>query len=58
MKAVYIIPLTLSATDIITHKLHDSLQLPGLRPGLYVYSLMQKSVILNTCCTVREFLEQ
>jgi len=35
MKAVYIIPLALPATDIIPHKLHDSLKLLGLHPGLY-----------------------
>jgi len=38
MKAVYIIPLALSATDFITRKLHDSLKLLGLHPGLCISS--------------------
>ena len=38
IKAVYIIPIALSATDIIPHKLHDSLKLLGLRPGLFISS--------------------
>jgi hypothetical protein len=38
IKAVYIITLALSVTDIIPHKLHDSWKLLGLRPGLYISS--------------------
>jgi len=47
LKTTYIILLVLSTMDIGPKKLHESLKLPDLCPGLYI--LMQKAVIINTC---------
>jgi hypothetical protein len=44
----------LSTMGIIPNKLHKSLKLLNLRPGLYI--LMQKAVILNIYHIVRKFL--
>ena len=46
LKTAYIIPLLLSTMDIGSHKLHVSLKLPNLCPGVYIR--MQKAVIINT----------
>jgi hypothetical protein len=56
LKIAYIIPLVLSTTGIIPYKLHESLKLLNLRPGLHI--LMQKAVIVNTCRIVRKFLSE
>jgi hypothetical protein len=50
----FIISLVLYTLHIIQHKLHKSMQLLNLCPAIYI--LMQKAVILNTCCIVRKFL--
>ena len=50
LRTTYIMPLVLSITRIIQDRLHESLKLHNLRPGLYI--LMQQSVILNTCLLV------
>ena len=47
LKTAYIIPLVLSTMDIGPNKLHESLKLPYLCPGVYI--LMQKAVVINTC---------
>jgi hypothetical protein len=49
LKTAYIIPLILSTMAIIPNKLHKSLKLFNLCPALYI--LMQKAVLLNTCCS-------
>jgi hypothetical protein len=46
LNAVCIVPLVLSATGIIPNKLHGSLKLLIVRPGLYV--VMQKAVLLSS----------
>jgi hypothetical protein len=46
LNAVCIVPLVLSATDIIPNKLHGSVKLLIVRPGLYV--VMQKAVLLSS----------
>jgi len=56
LKMVYIMPLLPPTMGIIPNKLHESLKLLDLRPGLHI--LMQKVVILNTCCTVKMFLAE
>jgi len=56
LKTVYIIPLVLSTAGIISHKLHHRLKLLNFRPALHI--LMQKTVVFNTCCTVRKFLTE
>lgn len=38
------------------NELHENLDLLSLRPALY--TLTQKAVILNICCTVRNFLAE
>jgi len=52
--AVSTLPLTISATGIIPHKLHDVLKQIYLSDLLYV--TIQRSVIINTCNTFRKFL--
>jgi hypothetical protein len=52
LKTVYIIPLVLSTMGIIPNKLHESLKLLNLHPGLYI--LMPEAVILNPCHIVRK----
>jgi len=49
---VYIVPLLLSTMGIISNKLHESLKLLNLRPGLYLP--MPEAVILNPCHIVRK----
>jgi len=49
---VYIIPLLLPPMGIIPYKLHESLKLLNLHPGLYV--LMPEAVKLNPCHIVRK----
>jgi hypothetical protein len=56
LKTAYKIPLVLSSMGIIPNKLHKSLKLLNLCPALYIG--MQKAVILNTCCIVRNFLAE
>ena len=56
LKTAYIKPLVLSITGIIPNKLHKSLKLLNLWPGLYI--LMQKALVLNTFCIVRKFLAE
>ena len=56
LKTTYIILLVLSTMDIGPKKLHESLKLPDLCPGLYI--LMQKAVIINTCHIVWMFLAE
>ena len=48
-----IIPLILSTMGNIPNKLHVSLELLNLRPGLYI--LMQEAVVINTCHIVKVF---
>jgi hypothetical protein len=52
--AVYIAPLVLSKMGSMPNKLHDTLKLLNLCPGLY--TLMQKAVMLNMCHVVKKFL--
>ena len=40
--------LYIPTTGIIPNKLHETLKLLNLRPGLHI--LAQKAIILNTCC--------
>ena len=47
------IPPVLSATGIISNKLHEILKLLDLRSAVYI--LTQEAVILNTCREVRKF---
>ena len=53
LNAVCEVPLVLSATGIVPNKLHGSLNLLIVRPGLYV--VMQKGVVLSTWRIVRDF---
>ena len=53
LNLVYIVPLVLSATGIVPNKLHGSLKLLIVRPGLYV--VMQKGAVLSTWRIVRDF---
>jgi hypothetical protein len=51
-----IIPLVLPTTGIISHKLHESLQLLNLCPALCI--LTHKAVVLNLCLIVSKFLAE
>jgi hypothetical protein len=52
LKAAYIIPIV-EFTTAIPNILHEILKLPNFRRALYI--LMQKTVVLNACCTVSKF---
>jgi hypothetical protein len=52
---VYIVPIILSTTGVIPKHLHHSLKLIDLKRNTYIQ--MQKAAILNTCRTVRKFLQ-
>ena len=56
LKTGCIIPLVLTTENIVTDRLQESLQLPDLRPALYI--IMQKAVILNTWRVVRKLLAE
>lgn len=47
------IPLTISATGVISHKLHDVLQQLDLPDFLHM--TIQRSIILKTCNIVSKF---
>jgi hypothetical protein len=47
LKMVLVTPPALSTVGITGNKLHGSLKLLDLRPGVHI--LLQKAVILNTC---------
>ena len=51
LNAVYVVPTALSTKVIIQYKLHGSLTLLILRPGLHI--LIHKSATLNTRRLVR-----
>jgi hypothetical protein len=51
LNAVYVVPTALSIKFIIRNKLHESLTLLILRPGLHI--LIQKSATLNKRRLVR-----
>jgi len=51
-----IVLLVVPTTGTIPNKLHVSLKLLRLRPGLYI--LVQKAVLLNTCYIVRKCLAE
>ena len=55
LKTVYIVPFVL-CTSSIPNKLHRTSNLLNFHPALY--SLTQKTEILNTCHIVREFLTE
>jgi hypothetical protein len=55
LKTVAIVPIVLSTTGIIPKQLHQSLETLSLAP--YMYEILQKAVILNTCRIVRNFLQ-
>jgi hypothetical protein len=55
LKSVAIVPIVLSTTGIIPKQLHQSLKTLSLAP--YIYEILQKAVILNTCRIVRKFLQ-
>jgi hypothetical protein len=50
MNAVCVVPLLLTTMGIIPNKLYDTLNQLNLCPDLY--TVMQKTVILNTCHTL------
>ncbi|CAB3232935.1 unnamed protein product [Arctia plantaginis] len=52
---VYIVPIVLSTTGVIPKHLHHSLKLINLNES--VYFNLQKAAILNTCRTVRKFMD-
>lgn len=54
-KNVYIVPIVISATGIIPNHLHHSLSQLNLNDNIYI--TLQKAAILNTCRTVRKFLQ-
>jgi hypothetical protein len=49
-----VIPLVISCTGVIPKSLSQSLKRPNLHPNTYIQ--MKKSVILETCTIVRNFL--
>jgi len=51
---VQVIPIVISSTGVIPKPLAQSLKRLGLHPNTYIQ--MQKSVILDTCSIVRNFL--
>ena len=52
--AVQVIPIVMSSTGVIPKSLSHILKRLNLHPNTYIQ--MQKSVILGTCSTVRNFL--
>lgn len=54
LEKVVTIPIVLSSTGIIPHKLHESLKTLNIKKNVYI--LIQKAVILNTTRIVRKFL--
>ena len=48
-----VIPIEISSTGVIPKSLSQSLKRLGLHPNTYIQT--QKSVILGTCSTVRNF---
>jgi len=52
--AVQVIPIVISSTGVIPKLLSQSLKRLDLHPNTYIQ--MQKSVILDTCSIVRNFL--
>ena len=52
--AAQVIPISISSTGVIPKSLPQSLKRLNLHPNTYIQ--MQKSVILGTCSTVRNFL--
>ena len=52
--AAQVIPIVISSTAVIPKSLSQSLKRLNLHPNTYIQ--MQKSVILGTCSTVRNFL--
>lgn len=54
MDRVVIIPIILSCTGVIPRTLHNSIHALGLPRNTYI--ALQKATILNTCHTVRKFL--
>jgi len=53
-KAAQVIPIAISSTGVIPKSLSQSLTTLNLHPNTYIQ--LQKSVILGTCSTVRNFL--
>lgn len=53
---VSVIPVIISVTGITPHSLTESLDVLGITDS--VHTTIQKAVILNTCATVRKFLQQ
>ena len=54
LNTAFVIPFSLSTTGIISNKLHDSLKLLNRRPAIYI--VIQKAVIINIFCMVRNVL--
>ncbi|KAI5731918.1 hypothetical protein M8J77_018419 [Diaphorina citri] len=54
LEKVVTIPIVLSSTGIIPHKLHESLKTLNIKKNVYI--LIQNAVILNTTRIVRKFL--
>jgi len=52
-KAAQVIPTVISSTGVIPKSLSQSLTGLNLHPNTYIH--LQKSVILGTCATVRNF---
>jgi hypothetical protein len=53
-KAAQVIPIVISSTAVIPKSLSQSLERLYLHPNAYIQ--MQKSVILDTCLIIRNFL--
>ena len=53
-KAAQVIPIVISSTGVIPKSLSQSLTRLNLHPNTYIQ--LQKSVILDTCSIVRNFL--
>lgn len=51
---ISIVPIIISTTGIVPNSLQKNLESIGLKP--YLYTIIQKAVILNTCHIVRKFL--
>jgi len=56
LKMVYIIKLVLCTMSITPNNLYRTSKLLNFNPVLY--SLTQKTIILNKCCIVRTFLTE
>ena len=52
--AAQVIPIVISSTGVIPKSLSQSLKRLNMHPNTHIQ--MQKSVILGTCSTVRDFL--